>query len=507
MIASTRMKALLIDDNPDDRALVLRELRKDIPSLEPVHVIDAKGFEAALGRGDFSLVVTDYQLRWTDGLRVLNRIRERYDNVAVVMFTGTGSEAIAVEAMQAGLDDYVVKSTGQLQRLRMSLSSAMLRAAQRAATRDQNARLSTILDNVAEGVVLVDLGGRIEAGNPAAERMLGTPIGGLIGLSICNFLQLPGTGDGWREPENIAAKLEFLAGMVQQDALARRLDGETLPVEISVSTAQLTDRRIYTFVVRDVTERKHAEAHLIKALDEAREADRAKTSFLANMSHELRTPLNAILGFSSIIKQQIFGPVGDPHYSGYIDDIYRSAEHLLEVINDILDMAKVQAGHFELHPEIIDVASSVEICVKMLEPQREAAGHTFTVALPVGAPLINADPRVLRQVALNLLSNAVKYTPSGGAIDFSVKVHAGRVIIRVQDNGYGMPPEHLVRIGEPFLQFSDVMSRRQGGTGLGLALVKLFAQQHGGDLMVESEVGIGTTMTVTIGEIPTIKRR
>ncbi|HEY4161666.1 MAG TPA: ATP-binding protein [Dongiaceae bacterium] len=501
MIDNIRMKALLIDDNPDDRALVLRELRKDIPALEPVHVIDADDFEAALGRGDFALVVTDYQLRWTDGLRVLTRIRERFDNVAVVMFTGTGSETIAVEAMQAGVDDYVVKSTDQLPRLRLSLSSAMLRAAQRAATRDQNARLSAILDNVAEGIVLVDSAGRVEASNPAAEWILGTAIGGLAGLSICDFVQLPGTDDGWREPENIAVKLDFLLGMGQQDAMGRRLDGTTLPVEISVSTAQLSDRRIYTFVIRDITERKRSEGHLIKALDEAREADRAKTSFLANMSHELRTPLNAILGFSSIIRQQTFGPVGDPHYAGYIDDIYRSAEHLLGVINDILDMAKVQAGHFALHPEVIDVASNVDICVKMMEPQRENAGHKLTVSLPVDARPMMADPRVLRQIALNLLSNAVKYTAPGGAIDFTVTARRGKVMIRVKDNGYGMPPEHLARIGEPFLQFSDVMSRRQGGTGLGLALVKLFAQQHGGNLHVESEVGVGTTITVTIAEI------
>jgi signal transduction histidine kinase len=115
---------------------------------------------------------------------------------------------------------------------------------------------------------------------------------------------------------------------------------------------------------------------------------------------------------------------------------------------------------------------------------------------------VRADARVLRQIALNLLSNAVKYTAPGGTIDFAVAVHGGKVTIRVQDSGYGMPPEHLARIGEPFLQFSDVMSRRQGGTGLGLALVKLLAQQHGGGLEVESEVGVGTTMTVTIKEIP-----
>jgi PAS domain S-box-containing protein len=502
MIDNIRLKALLIDDNPDDRALVLRELRKDIPALEPVHVIDAEDFEAALHRGDFALVVTDYQLRWTDGLRVLNRIRERFDNVAVVMFTGTGSERIAVEAMQAGVDDYVVKSTDQLPRLRLSLSSAMLRAAQRAASRDHNARLAAILDSVAEGIVLVDAGGRIEASNPAAERMLGTGPGGLAGLFIQDFVQLPGTGEEWRKQENIAAKLDFLIGMGQQEARGRRLDGSILPVEISVSTAQVSDRRIYTFVIRDITERKRAESHLITALDEAREADRAKTSFLANMSHELRTPLNAILGFSSIIRQQTFGPVGDPHYAGYIDDIYRSAEHLLEVIKDILDMAKVQAGHFELHPEMIDVASNVDICVKMLEPQRQTAGHRLTVSLPVNARLMRADARVLRQITLNLLSNAVKYTAPGGAIDLTVRIRGDKVIIRVKDNGYGMPPEHLARIGEPFLQFSDVMSRRQGGTGLGLALVKLYAQQHGGSLEVESEVGVGTIMTVTLAEIP-----
>jgi PAS domain S-box-containing protein len=492
------MKALLIDDNPDDRALVLRELRKDLAMLEPVHVIDALDFEAALESGDFALVVTDYQLRWTNGLQVLSRIRERYENVAIVMFTGTGNETVAVEAMRAGVDDYVVKSADQLSRLRMSLSTAMIRAAQRAATRDQNARMRAILETIAEGILITDADGWIEAGNPAVERILGCAAADLQGRRIHQVLQLPGM-EGAEDPtKNSGARLDFLVGVGLQEALATMPDGTSLPVELSVSAAQLTERRIFTLVLRDIAGRKREEAKMLRALDDAREANTAKSAFLANMSHELRTPLNAILGFSSVIREQTFGPLNEPHYAGYIDDIYFSAEHLLSMINDMLDMAKVQAGHFELQIEPVDIDACVIRCIRMLDQALREARHDLAVDLPKTGQMVQIDARVLRQVVLNLLSNAIKYTAPGGLISLSVKAGATDLLIVVADNGDGIRPEHLARIGEPFLQFSDVMSRRQGGSGLGLALIKLLIERHQGHLAIESQLSVGTTVTVTL---------
>ena len=242
----------------------------------------------------------------------------------------------------------------------------------------------------------------------------------------------------------------------------------------------------------------HMADTLRKARDNADEANRAKTRFLANMSHELRTPLNAIIGFSDIMRSEIFGPVGAPKYKQYVSDINRSGSHLLQLINDILDVAKIEVGAQPLNEAVIDLAGTLKQCGQLVEPQARAAGVSLAVDASGRLPALRADPTRFRQIVLNLLSNAIKFTPAGGKVGLSAATEpGGRLLVQVRDTGIGMKPEDVPRALQPFVQL-DSAPRGDPGTGLGLALVKTLAEAHGGTIGIESEPGKGTTVSVRL---------
>ncbi len=237
---------------------------------------------------------------------------------------------------------------------------------------------------------------------------------------------------------------------------------------------------------------------LRRARDSADEANRAKTRFLANMSHELRTPLNAIIGFSDIMRGELFGPVGAPKYKQYVTDINRSGSHLLQLINDILDVAKIEVGAQALNEAVVDLAGTLKQCGQLVEPQARAAGVSLAVDASGRLPALRADPTRLRQIVLNLLSNAIKFTPSGGKVWLSAAIESGgRLLLQVRDTGIGMKPEDVPQALQPFVQLESA-PRGDPGTGLGLALVKTLVEAHGGTIGIESEPGKGTTVSVRL---------
>jgi two-component system cell cycle sensor histidine kinase PleC len=226
-------------------------------------------------------------------------------------------------------------------------------------------------------------------------------------------------------------------------------------------------------------------------------ANKAKSEFLANMSHELRTPLNAINGFSEIMVGQMFGPLGDRRYQGYATDILNSGQHLLALINDILDMSKIEAGKLSLHLEPVAIDEVVEDAVRLVRDRAEAAGLTLEVAIPA-LPEAEADFRAVKQVMLNLLSNAVKFTPRGGRITVDAAQEGDRLRVRVADTGIGISGEDLARLARPFEQAESQLVKTQQGSGLGLALTKSLVELHQGRLDLESEPGVGTTTSFTL---------
>ncbi|MEM7492182.1 MAG: PAS domain-containing sensor histidine kinase [Pseudomonadota bacterium] len=229
--------------------------------------------------------------------------------------------------------------------------------------------------------------------------------------------------------------------------------------------------------------------------DRAEKSAASKSAFLANMSHELRTPLNAIIGFSEIMRDGAFGPLGHDKYTEYVADILTSGQHLLDMINDILDMAKIEAGKMTVDLQRIDIVEPVDMAVRMVRRRAEEKGLQLDLIHDQDLPLIDADHRAIRQMILNLVSNAIKFTDTGGAIRVMVNRQANELRIAVRDSGVGIPAEALPRLAQPFEQVAETSDRNHHGTGLGLSLTKSFAELHGGRLAIASEEGKGTMVS------------
>jgi signal transduction histidine kinase len=251
-------------------------------------------------------------------------------------------------------------------------------------------------------------------------------------------------------------------------------------------------------VLTDITELKRREEALRDAKDNADRANHAKTAFLATMSHELRTPLNAVIGFSDMMAQEVFGPIGDPHYAEYAQDIRNSGQHLLAIINDILDMAKIESGKLEMSEAWFALSDLITETLRLLRERARAAGIELMVEMGAELPVLQGDQQLIRQVLLNLYSNALKFTPPGGRVHTEINRRSdGSVVVRITDTGIGIAPADLARVLQPFVQVENYLQRRHEGTGLGLPLVKAMIELHGGTFELDSVLGAGTTATVT----------
>lgn len=256
-------------------------------------------------------------------------------------------------------------------------------------------------------------------------------------------------------------------------------------------------------VARDISRSKQYEQELIHARELAEAGSRSKLHFLANVSHELRTPLSAINGFSDIMSREMFGAMDNKKYLEYSKLIHSSGNHLLELINDLLDISKIEAGKYSIDHESIFFPVIIESCLRLVRLQMEEAKVRFHVDLPPGLPRLEADPRACKQILLNLLSNAIKFTEPGGDVTVSMYMEDECQVLEVSDTGVGIDPRHLDRLGKPFEQVKGASNfvandRAQVGTGLGLALVRSLTELHGGEFTISSEVGTGTTVRISL---------
>ncbi|MGO8917049.1 MAG: PAS-domain containing protein [Stellaceae bacterium] len=361
---------------------------------------------------------------------------------------------------------------------------------------DNTALLRATFEHMEQGLLVLDAEFRLKMWNDRWIELMEVPralIG--VGLPMAPLVRL-GAERGELGPGEVDALTE------------RRIDRmrrfESRVTEIYRITGRVIEVRrspmpdggmLLTYA--DITERKHVEVDLRRAKDEAELASRSKTEFLANMSHELRTPLNAIIGFSDILMGQIFGPLGDARYGDYARDIRDSGLHLLNLINDVLDVSKVEFGKVELIEETVDIVAVVEACVRLMRDRAEAAGLRLVQELPPGLPQLQGDSRRLKQILLNLLSNAVKFTPSGGRVTIRASHHLGEGFrLTVEDTGIGIAKHDLDKAMRPFGQIDSRLARKYQGTGLGLPLARSMAELHGGKLELDSAPGQGTTATI-----------
>ena len=356
--------------------------------------------------------------------------------------------------------------------------------------------LQVTLDNINHGVLVLDRELKLVDFNRRILQLLHLPAERLrIGMSFAEVFAAFVSVDGMPEEvmrRELQRRLDFMAGrdpfVVERTTAAGtvfEVRGNPLPNGGWVVTQT------------DVSERKAVESTLLVAKTQAEVANRAKSEFLANMSHELRTPLNAILGFSELMLGRVLGPLGHDKYEEYIRHIHESGGHLLGVINDILDLSKIEAGKRELAEDVVDAAALLHAAVRFVDARAATAGLAVVEEIADALPALKADERAVKQILINLLSNAVKFTANGGRVTASARLGAdGGLIFTVADTGIGMAPEHIAKALEPFGQVDSALGRKFEGTGLGLPLVKSLVELHGGRLVLESEPGKGTTAAV-----------
>lgn len=303
-------------------------------------------------------------------------------------------------------------------------------------------------------------------------------------------------------PESFAALIDPLRRGGQEhilfETIHRRQDGTTYDAEIHLQFMGRETPPVFVAIVWDISRRKRVREELRQALVRAEEANQAKSQFLATMSHELRTPLNAILGFAEILRQQYFGPLGAPPYEEYANDIMTSGQHLLALINDILDLSTIEAGAQVLNMEDMRVADVAEDCSRIVAVSAARKGLEFLIDVPGDLPGLRGDRRAIFQILINLLSNAVKYTPAGGRVRLAVSATAGSHIFTVTDTGQGVSRELLPMLTDPFLRAGNDPYHSHDGTGLGLTIVEALTKLHGGLLRIDSDLGSGTCVTVTL---------
>ncbi len=403
------------------------------------------------------------------------------------------------------------------------------------ATRASEARFAGILDIAREAVISVDDRQRIRLFNRSAVAIFGYSADEVLGQPL-EMLMPPRFREGHPKKIGDFARASEVNRLMHErgEIVGLRKDGTEFPVEASVSKLVQGKDTIFTAMLNDITERKQAEEDLRvreellqqrvleltvardeleqqgselvalaeslhTARSEAEVANRSKSEFLANMSHELRTPLNAIIGFSEIIKNETFGPVGSTQYREYGGDIHEAGQHLLDLINDILDLSKIEAGGEEMHEGVIEILEIVNSVVTLVKGRAQKGDVRLELDMPDDLPMLYADERKIKQILVNILSNAIKFTKAGGSVTLTIWYRPGSgYVFQTTDTGVGMAIEDIPKALMPFGQIDSGLNRNYEGTGLGLPLTKHLVEMHSGSLDLQSAKGVGTTVTVRL---------
>ena len=490
---------LLAEDDDGDAELVRLPFRREPAAPEFCVVPTVHEALSAIRSRTFDIIICDLRLRDGSGLDIVRHIREADLNVPVLMLTGFGSEHEAVEAIRNGADDYFVKNRDTYARL-PKITSSLVRSARSEQDRKRStAELKRATErfrdyaeaasdwfwetDAADRLTFVSGGGST---GQELEALLGQPIWALADADD-NFSRE-------RHEREIAGRRLF------RDFVYSRRDeaGDTRTIRLSGKPFHSADGQFlgYRGVGTDITHEIRTEETLRIAKVEAEKASLAKSRFLAVMSHELRTPLNAIIGFSESLIAGIAGPTTDKARE-YLGDIRNAGRHLLNVVNDVLDLSKIEAGHYGLATETVDLEESLNESVQFLTDLAIRSGVGLELGDVPRDVRFPGDRRAVRQILINILSNAIKFTQPGGDVAIAAAADAPGVTICVRDNGVGIPADKLEEVLKPFHQVDNLLTRKYEGTGLGLPIAKGLIEAHGGGLRIESEIGRGTAVYLT----------
>ena len=371
-------------------------------------------------------------------------------------------------------------------------------------------RYHLLARNMSDVILRHRRNGAVQFISPAAEMMLGTPATRLLGHGLFDRVHvadrpayLTALSDAARDGEARSVEFRLKRDAARGGERGQNNTGDFIWVEMRCRPLEPASQPAapefeVVAVMREVTGRKIQEQALDLARTAAEQADAAKTRFLATMSHELRTPLNAIIGFSEMIVQEDALMLDAARRKEYAQLINDSGQHLLSVVNGILDMSKMETGNFEISPEPFAPRAALLNCCNLLALKARESGIDLVTRAPEDLPFMNGDPRAFKQIVLNLVSNAIKFTERGGMVTVSAGVDGSRLVLGVTDTGVGIAADDLKRIGDPFFQAGKTYQRRHEGTGLGLSIVKSLVGLHAGEITVQSKINEGTTVTVAL---------
>ncbi|MFC0677335.1 response regulator [Lysobacter korlensis] len=483
------LSLLLVDDNPDDRALVIRELRKVLPDSQVDEASDADGFEALLAEGRrWDVAITDYRLRWSTGMDVFHRLRETYPDLPVIMFTASGDEELAVTALKQGVDDYITKTPKHYGRVPYAVQACTDRQQRRRqaehasqALERSEALLNLALESVGIETWEYDLERRVLTLHGRAPRVFP---GGQRELSADRLR-------GVMHPDDVErVRAEFLAaasGATRFESEFRLCVGENLRWMRAAGMADGGSRLVG--VLEDITRRKRVEEQL-------REEDRQKDQFIATLGHELRNPLAPIRYAVQLLDERSDGA----RIMRARAVIERQAETMARLLDQLLDLSRIAHDRIVLERQSMDLRALLDDAGEDARLLTDASGQSLVLSVPDYEVVVDGDPIRLKQVVDNLVQNAVKFTPAGGRIEIALTTDDAVAELRVRDTGIGITGDMLERVFEPLVQAdAGPASRVRGGLGIGLAVVRRLVGLHGGTVMASSlGPGHGATFTVRL---------
>ena len=508
----------------DDRITNLKILERLATSLNDSVVV--KTFDSPLTALDFAakqepdIVITDFKMPELDGAEFIRRFRalENCIDVPVMVITAYEDKDLRYRALEAGATDYLLSPVDHHEFRVRSHNLLMLRRQQlllkeRATSleermieeerrhqdelRHSHELLLRVIDAVPVRVSATDRNGRFVFANDCFARAMNRPVQAIIGNTMAE-LQPGEETDAAMELDRCLIAGETKPAAFEVDVTDPGGEQMVLLTNKAVLDDDVGRPMLVVTVSLDITDRKNAELAVLAAKEVAELANHSKTEFLANMSHELRTPLNAIIGFSQLMADEVLGPLGNAKYTGYARDICNSAEHLLGIINDILDVSKLEAGKFELEEEMIDITQITRNLLHFVADRASALEVTIETDIERDLPRLRADARKLKQILLNLVTNALKFSQPGSRVTLRARTHNGAVILEVIDRGIGMDETEVTTAITRFGQVASTWNRKHAGTGLGLPLARSFVELHGGTVEIDSEPGAGTRVTVLL---------
>jgi len=380
------------------------------------------------------------------------------------------------------------------------------------------ARLFDALRSMNDSFVIWDQMGRLVLWNNKFEDFFGFHPGNLqqgMEYALVEYHANKAIGNRFALTDGTGQEIELNDGRWLRYVETSTFDGSRVSIGTEVTTIRSREKQLQTnqeALERTINILRKSQVRIVELAENyeqekirAEDANQSKSEFLANMSHELRTPLNAINGFSDIMKKELFGPLGDPRYTEYVNDILFSGQHLLSLINDILDMSKIEAGKMNLNTEAMSINDMIQQVVRIVRGRADE-NRLKLIYRQTDVPEIEADPRAVKQILLNLMTNAIKFTPEGGVVAITVEPKSAGLIVHVKDTGIGISQDDIDRLAQPFEQIDSQHSRQHEGTGLGLALSKSLVNLHGGNFKISSTVGEGTTVTFTLPTRPPEKK-